>query len=229
MSRRPIHGTRCTRANRRSETRRAAQPGRTHGGSAAFQSDSASWPSACQTASATRRWPSAFRCSRSSAHSRSSPSASEPYRSTTSAPCSSASASMKENSRSIRGRYRSSTGPRRPGLRISTSCLQLGASVSTASRSRAHTASTSHPGRSTSFRPPTSVTRSARIAAAGPAWSSAICPMSFPRTARFAYRNPGVRAARRAASRSAQPRYEPSGRASDMPSVKESPTATKLV
>ncbi len=40
---------------------------------------------------------------------------------------------------------------------------------------------------------------------------------------------PGDRAASRAARTSAQPRYVPSASRSDMPSVNESPTATRLV
>ncbi len=229
MSRRAIHGTRCSRAKRRSAVRRAPQPGGAAAGNGVSQSDAAGSPSACQTASATRRCPSAFRCSRSSAHSRGSDSAREAYRSTTTAPCRAATSSIRAKSCSMRGRKRSSTGPCRPGLRISTSCPPPLPSCPAASSNRAQTWSTSHLGRRTSLSPPTSVTRSAPIADAGPHCSSAICPMSLPRTARLAYRKPGEPAASRAASRSAQPRYEPSGRPSDIPSVKLSPTATKLV
>jgi hypothetical protein len=50
-----------------------------------------------------------------------------------------------------------------------------------------------------------------------------------PRTARLAYRNCGLRPARSAATRSAQPRCRPSGRRSSRPSVKLSPSATMLV
>ncbi len=87
----------------------------------------------------------------------------------------------------------------------------------------------SHFGRRVSLSPPTRVITSGRSAAAASTWSSTIWLMSLPRTARFAYRKPGERAASREARRSAQPRYVPSGRRSDMPSVNESPTATRLV
>ncbi|CAM5470858.1 hypothetical protein SMICM304S_00450 [Streptomyces microflavus] len=64
----------------------------------------------------------------------------------------------------------------------------------------------SHLGRSVSLSPPTRVTTSACIAAAGRACSSTIWLMSLPRTARLAYRKLGDRAASREARTSAHPR-----------------------
>ena len=187
VSRRPIHGTRCSRVKRRSAPRRV-DPARRHGrrqrrppvrlrrhGPAPARPPRPPGGGPRRSDAAGRRPTSAGR-----------PAPRAPYRSTTTAPCRSASSSMKAKSSSMRGRKRVATGPRRAGLRISTSCLQAGASRSTASSSARSTAAMSHLGRSTSLRPPTSVTRSAPIAAAAPTCSSTICPMSLPRTARFA-------------------------------------------
>ena len=80
----------------------------------------------------------------------------------------------------------------------------------------------------TSLPPAEKVIRSGLSAIAGSTWVSTICPMSFPRTARFAYAKSSTCCESTSATRSAQPRWPlgESGSGSPIPSVNESPSAT---
>src|SRR3954468_845178 len=83
-------------------------------------------------------------------------------------------------------------------------------------------------GRKASFGPAWNETRSGLSSRAIGSCSSTTWSSRRPRTARLAYRTPPVATARAAATRSAQPRWRPSGpRSSCIPSVNESPRATK--
>src|SRR5580693_6538194 len=99
-------------------------------------------------------------------------------------------------------------------------------SRATPASKRAARISTSVP-RRMSLPPAATLTRSGAMSTARGSCSAMTSASSLPRTARFAYRNPGTRSARTAATRSAQPRNPPSGSGSLSPSVKLSPMATK--
>src|ERR1700759_3945746 len=107
-----------------------------------------------------------------------------------------------------------------------TTWLPAACRGTTASLNRAASTSTSAP-RRMSLPPAASPTRSGAMATARGTCSSMTWLSSFPERARFAYPNPGCRAARTSATRSAQPRYPPAGYRSFIPSVKLSPRATK--
>ncbi len=186
---------------------RGIWPGRGTSGSGSRQSAATGTPSVSQTNSATRRCPSAVRCSRSALHIRRSCSTPMLHRSTKSHWRAAAIVRRCMLYAATRPRTIRITGNAEGSNPVNSSTRQpVARRLATQSSNSPASRSGSVPGRRMSLPPAAMLIRSGAIWIARGACSSATSRSSLPRTAKLAYRRPGWCTASWPANRSAQPR-----------------------